>query len=297
MFTTHSVTPGLGFQERDVCVFTRVQTVKGPLDSALFTHPDRQRAVKNCSIFPLKSLLILRSNVFTAASLFSTVCVYVSLCVWAPLCVCILFFFFLQNVSWKTKSRCQLFEAQRDGEERVLLCSTNFSLLSRLPLPPSLIPPLLRHLLVIICLCKSLNMIHGVISSPPPQEMSFLAFWGAYLIENMILTTRWLFAACETWMRPPLYPIRSQSSMMTALCRQGGEAAATAPNNRLITLTMSGDSVTLPWDVQQCRKVWGYYCKCVWLRFAYVCVCMYKATWMSHLYIKAGAVELQRLTV
>lgn len=26
---------------------------KGPLDRALFTHPDRQGAVKNCTIFPL----------------------------------------------------------------------------------------------------------------------------------------------------------------------------------------------------------------------------------------------------
>lgn len=59
MFTTHSVTP-----ERDACV-----DCKGLPDRGLFTHPDRHGAVKNCTIFPLKSRLILGSYVFTAASL------------------------------------------------------------------------------------------------------------------------------------------------------------------------------------------------------------------------------------
>lgn len=69
-----------------VCAFMCVCVCvdcKGPLDRALFTHPDRQKAVKNCTIFPLKSLQILRSNVFTAASL--------SLFSSFPLCVCILY--------------------------------------------------------------------------------------------------------------------------------------------------------------------------------------------------------------
>lgn len=54
-----------------------------------------------------------------------------------------------------------------------------------------------------------------------------------------------------------------------------GGADATAANNRLIT----GNRIILPWDVQQCRKVSSYYCKCYYC----LCVCMYKAKWMMSL--------------
>lgn len=167
---------------------------KGPVDRALFTHPDRQRAVKNCTIFPLKSLLIPRSNVFTAASLFlfsSFPMRCVELCVRA--CVCILsptphtpqFFFTQYEQKQKTKTRCQLSEAQGDGEERV---PSLFHKLLPLPLlscihpttTKAATPLLLRHLVVIICLCKSLSMIYRVISLPPPREMLLLAFWGLF---------------------------------------------------------------------------------------------------------------------
>lgn len=88
--------------------------------------------------------------------------------------------------------------------------------------PPPTPPLLLRRLVAIICLCKKPQY-----DSQSNQLAAFpknCYFWhfGAYLIENMILATRWPLAACETCMRPPLHPIRGQSSMMTALRRQGG---------------------------------------------------------------------------
>lgn len=104
---------GFDFAAGCVCAYACVDC-KGPLDRALFTHPDRQRAVKNCTIFPLKSLLILRSNVFTAAShsLFSCfplcVCTYVCECLCVCVCVCAFAcylppFFTQCEQKWKTK--------------------------------------------------------------------------------------------------------------------------------------------------------------------------------------------------
>lgn len=74
-----------------------------------------------------------------------------------------------------------------------------------------------------------------------PRNVISGVFW-AYLIENLILSAPWPFTGCETW-------IRSQSSTMTVLHRQGrggggAAAAAAAANNRLITVTMSGNSVS-----------------------------------------------------
>lgn len=124
---------GFDFAAGCVCAYACVDC-KGPLDRALFTHPDRQRAVKNCTIFPLKSLLILRSNVFTAAShsLFSCfplcVCTYVCecLCVCVCVCVCMLsssLFYPMWAEMKNKKSRCQLFEARGETERRGALFS------------------------------------------------------------------------------------------------------------------------------------------------------------------------------
>lgn len=80
-----------------------------------------------------------------------------------------------------------------------------------------------------------------------PKKCYFWHF-GAYLIVNLLFTTGWPFAACATRMRPPPYPIRSQSSMLTALSLQGGGWGA---NNRHRTLTMSASCVLC------CRQMFG----------------------------------------
>ena len=198
---------------------------RGPLDRVLFTHPDRQRAAKNCTIFPLKSPLILRRSVFTAASLFCSfplrVCVRACVCIhciWV--CVCILVpSLHPENETQKVGANCL---RRRETETR-----RSFLVPQTPPPPPPPPPPptprlLLSRLVAIICLCKKPQY-----DSQSNQLAAFpknCYFWhfGAYLIENLILATRWPLAACETCVRPPLHPIRGQSSMMTALRRQGG---------------------------------------------------------------------------
>lgn len=146
---------------------------KGPLDRARFTHPDRLKAVKNCTIFPLKSLQIPRSNVFTAASLsflqFPTVCVY-TVHVWALLCVCVclhtISFLFLSCVSRNTKQklganylrrretwkRGSFFVPQTSPPSPCCLRSVHISAKYT---PHLLVFPLLcKHLVVMICSCK-----------------------------------------------------------------------------------------------------------------------------------------------
>lgn len=149
---------------------------KGPLDRALFTHPDRQKAVKNCTIFPLKSLQILRSNVFTAASL--------SLFSSFPLCVCILYmcerccvcvcvclhtisFLFLSRVSRNKKQKLGanylrrretwkrgcFFVPQTSPPSPCCLRSVHISA-KYTPHPP-VFPLLRKHLVVMICSCKN----------------------------------------------------------------------------------------------------------------------------------------------
>lgn len=105
-------------------------------------------------------------------------CVCVYMCVSDLKCVfAYFFFFFLPNVSTNEKQKlganCL---RRRETEKRRSFFVPQTSLPSchleyiQLPLPPP--PPhtplLLRQLAVIICLCKSLNMIHRVISLPPP---------------------------------------------------------------------------------------------------------------------------------
>lgn len=111
-FTTRSVTP-----ECDASAPVRARTAKGLPDRTLFTHPDRQRAVKNCTIFPLKSPLILRSSVFAVALL----CF-----LQFPHCLCGYIYIYIYP-SWKTK----MHEAQR--QRRSFFCFTNFPLICLTP--------------------------------------------------------------------------------------------------------------------------------------------------------------------